>query len=604
MLILALTIANAQTEPTLSADNADQLITPNSLAGWQVPDTGRWSINGDTITGDTQGVTLDQSEWLYTNEEYDDFVFSIEVRLNGNPNSGIYFRSEIVDFTFRNEPTYEAPSGYEYDLAPNSNLNASIGDFFGRGSGFRFRADQTLVNSVFEPDGWNRITFRAEGDHIEYWMNGTLVNELIDTHPDRNATGLIGIQLHSGLIMSVELRNAFVQELNDDGSGNGGGTENTTFTPDPNKTYYIDAPFHNLRLAASGESEEPYTTSTDTTGDDVEWQFVDKGNGYWHIQRAEGGTNPRLRTDNSSSADMQPTAWSGTYTYYDFETGALDDTYFLTLPDAPANYKRLQIDRNGNVNMVGESNNGTWESFAITEAGDLSNTSGTLVHITKSNATAFALDGDGGAENGQNIYLWSENTNNVNQQWIEIDRGNGYYSYQKQGTEYCIDGNNGGANNQNVYLWQCAENNQNQHWQKVAMADGSFTLIKRNATGYALNSGDDGANGQNVDLYEVSNTAQNQQWYITPIGTAAKSVVDVSLANDVSIFPNPVSSITTVRGAANSTIRIYNLNGQEILLQEVLTDVEALDLSSLTTGIYYARVKGTQYTKVIKVIKE
>ena len=54
---------------------------------------------------------------------------------------------------------------------------------------------------------------------------------------------------------------------------------------------------------------------------------------------------------------------------------------------------------------------------------------GTIVHITKRNATGFAIDGNRGAENGQNVYIWAENDNNVNQQWIEIDRGNGYYSY-------------------------------------------------------------------------------------------------------------------------------------------------------------------------------
>ena len=80
---------------------------------------------------------------------------------------------------------------------------------------------------------------------------------------------------------------------------------------------------------------------------------------------------------------MQPTSWSGVYTYYDFETGELNDTYFLTLPDGPANYKRLQVDRSGNVNMVAESSNGTWESFRITEAEDLTNTNSvSYTHLT------------------------------------------------------------------------------------------------------------------------------------------------------------------------------------------------------------------------------
>lgn len=144
------------------------------------------------------------------------------------------------------------------------------------------------------------------------------------------------------------------------------------------------------------------------------------------------------------------------------------------------------------------------------------NTGGSsVVHITKRNAADFAIDG-GGADpvNGQNVYLWGQNTNNVNQQWIEISRGDGYYSYQKQGTNYCIDGGVNGANRQNVYLWVCSDNNQNQHWQKINTDSGFFKLIKRNASGFALDGGNGGANSQNIQLHNSSSTSHNLQWSI------------------------------------------------------------------------------------------
>ncbi|MEO0473685.1 MAG: T9SS type A sorting domain-containing protein, partial [Bacteroidota bacterium] len=147
-----------------------------------------------------------------------------------------------------------------------------------------------------------------------------------------------------------------------------GATPPATF-PDPAKTYYIDVPIHGLRLAASGESEDPYTTTTGATGPDVEWQFVAKGNGSWHIQRAAGGSTPRLRTDNSLFADMQSTSFSGSYTYYDLSPGFTTGTYFLTLPDGPANYNRLQVDNVGQVKFVSTSSANTWESFQFTELG-------------------------------------------------------------------------------------------------------------------------------------------------------------------------------------------------------------------------------------------
>ncbi len=137
---------------------------------------------------------------------------------------------------------------------------------------------------------------------------------------------------------------------------------------------------------------------------------------------------------------------------------------------------------------------------------------GSTVHMRKRNASGYAIDGGNGGANRQNVYLWSQNSSNVNQQWVEISRGNGYYSYQKQGTNYCIDGNNGGSNGQNVYLWTCSSSNQNQHWKKVSMGSGNYRLEKRNAPGYSLDGGNGGAKGQNLYLWKSSNSNQNQHW--------------------------------------------------------------------------------------------
>jgi len=139
------------------------------------------------------------------------------------------------------------------------------------------------------------------------------------------------------------------------------------------------------------------------------------------------------------------------------------------------------------------------------------------VHITKRNAQGFAIDGQGGAANRQSLHLWSEDSSNVNQQWIEIDRGNGFYSYQKQGTDHCIDGNNGGVNQQVVYLYRCESTNQNQQWEKVNTDSGFVQLRKRNASGFAINGGTGGSRGQAVNLFDSSNPSQNLQWRIDSV---------------------------------------------------------------------------------------
>ena len=140
----------------------------------------------------------------------------------------------------------------------------------------------------------------------------------------------------------------------------------------------------------------------------------------------------------------------------------------------------------------------------------------TVVHITKRNASGFAIDGNQEAANFQGVYLWEEDNRNSNQQWREIDRGGGYYSYQKIGTNHCIDGNNGGANGQEVYLYTCSDSNQNQHWQKIATSGGTFRLQKRNSPAYSIDGNRGGENGQVLYLWASSNSNHNQQWFVSP----------------------------------------------------------------------------------------
>ena len=141
-----------------------------------------------------------------------------------------------------------------------------------------------------------------------------------------------------------------------------------------------------------------------------------------------------------------------------------------------------------------------------------------VVHITKRNSSGFALDGKTGSGNYQNIHLWAANKNHPNQQWIELDRGNGYYSYQKMDTNHCIDG--GGrstANRDNVYLYSCVADSENQQWKKVATDGGAYKLVKRSNEGFAIDGGSRGSKGQNVGLYDSGNPSHNLQWYIETI---------------------------------------------------------------------------------------
>ena len=135
-----------------------------------------------------------------------------------------------------------------------------------------------------------------------------------------------------------------------------------------------------------------------------------------------------------------------------------------------------------------------------------------VVQMIKRNASNYAIDGNNNGADGQDVFLWSQDERNRNQQWDEIDRGNGRYSFQKYGTNFCLDGGNGGENGQNIYLWNCDADNRNQQWIKVNVGGGNFRLQKRNAPGFSIDGNRGGSKRQSIYLWESSNVNSNQHW--------------------------------------------------------------------------------------------
>ncbi len=217
-----------------------------------------------------------------------------------------------------------------------------------------------------------------------------------------------------------------------------------------------------------------------------------------------------------------------------------------------------------------------------------------IVTLRKGNSQGFAIDGGNGGRNGQNVKLWAYNQNNVNQQWEEINRGNGFYSYKKQNTNFCIDAGNGGSNGQSVKLWSCGAGNQNQHFKKVSVGNNRFRLEKRNASGFSIDGNNGGGNNQNVHIWSSNNNNGNQQWIITAIGTASKNTQGFKSKNldtsELIAVPNPASNVLNLKGLGVGThlVRVVNSLGALVLSKE-LKSVEgkaSINVSNLNVGIY------------------
>ncbi|MFD2561368.1 galactose-binding domain-containing protein [Aquimarina rubra] len=324
-------------------------------------------------------------------------------------------------------------------------------------------------------------------------------------------------------------------------------------------------------------------------------------NAWWEVDLGNEFSIDEIHVYNRTDACCIGRLTNFTVSVFD---GDGNTTYSKTFTDIPNPLMIIEIPSATGQTVRVQSNEIPTMNLAEVEVYGTSISNTKLVHITKRNAKGYAIDGNWGGDNGQNIYLYSQNPNNENQQWIEIDRGNGYYSYQKKDTNFCMDGGNGGATRQNVYLWTCNENNQNQHWQKVDVGGGAFKLIKRNAPGFALDGASGGSNLQNVGLWNSSSTSQNLHWIITPIESDKDP--DVIDTNEVLIYPNPVVDQVNISLDSTDTSRytISDINGKIILKGMINEGAVSLDINRLERGLYLLKVSNRSKVFTGKIIKK
>lgn len=199
---------NEASEPSFEGTHSISLIQADTLEGWEVP-SDCWSIKDGVITGNTGAEPLVAPEWLYTQARFADFTFTCELRLTGSkhPNSGIYFRVNPIQYKGRkNNPDFEAAAGYEYDVAPGK-FCGSLGDWYARPK-LRMFVDREIIDRVYIENEWNRMTLRARGNRIEYWLNGVKLMDFVDHDPNGSREGFIGLQIHNNAVMKIEMRKA------------------------------------------------------------------------------------------------------------------------------------------------------------------------------------------------------------------------------------------------------------------------------------------------------------------------------------------------------------------------------------------------------------
>lgn len=78
--------------------------------------------------------------------------------------------------------------------------------------------------------------------------------------------------------------------------------------------------------------------------------------------------------------------------------------------------------------------------------------------------------------------------------------------------------------------------------------------------------------------------------------------IDAVEMSEVSLFPNPASSMVTIRANGMEQVSVIDLNGSTVVMQSVDSETFTFDVSNLAKGAYFVRITGGEGTVVRKLI--
>ena len=130
-----------------------------------------------------------RNEFLCTKRTYGDFELRLKVKLVGDgANAGIQFRTKRI-------PNHHEVSGYQADMGQG--WWGALYDESRRNK-VLLGPDQAKMKDIVKAGDWNDYVIRAEGRHIQLWVNGVRTVDYTEEDPQIEATGVIAVQIHGG----------------------------------------------------------------------------------------------------------------------------------------------------------------------------------------------------------------------------------------------------------------------------------------------------------------------------------------------------------------------------------------------------------------------
>jgi hypothetical protein len=200
--ILALEIAPSW---QVRAGEAIPLFDGKTLDGWE-GNTNYWRVEDGAIVAGWIERKQPHNDFLATRKQFGNFELRLQYKVegtNGFVNGGVQFWSQRVPNDFE-------VSGYQADLGANTDGN--LYDESRRNRNLAEAKKETREEAL-RPGNWNDYRIRAEGAHIQIWLNGVQTVDYTERDESIPHRGIMALQIHGGAYTRVQYRNLLIEKL-------------------------------------------------------------------------------------------------------------------------------------------------------------------------------------------------------------------------------------------------------------------------------------------------------------------------------------------------------------------------------------------------------
>jgi hypothetical protein len=174
--------------------------TATSLSAWRMAGPGGFALQQDCSILSYGGLGL-----LWHPDSFGAYSLKLDWKMAGDDNAGVFVGFKDPG----NDPYNAVNGGHEIQIDATDDPSHTTGAVY------NFQAPVAAArDAALKPPGeWNAYEIVVIGDRIQVFLNGTKINDYVDSDPNRmNAPTLLGLQNH-GTGDDVFFRNVQIKEL-------------------------------------------------------------------------------------------------------------------------------------------------------------------------------------------------------------------------------------------------------------------------------------------------------------------------------------------------------------------------------------------------------